>query len=146
MRRAAAALLAGAIVGGCGSSGLASPVALRRQASDICRDASPIRPPADPTASAQLTVFLSHGTTNLEGEITPLERLHAPAGEVGAVYAAALRAMKAEAVALRAATASIRRGQDPALAFKTLRQQLTPLERQVDQAWEALQIPACIER
>lgn len=146
MRRLAAAALTAAILGACGSSGLASPVMLRRRASDICHDARPIRPPSDPTNSAQLTAYLSHGINNVEGEITPLERLHAPGGEVGAVYAAALGALKSEVVALRTATASIKHGEDPALAFRALQRRLGPLEKQADQAWGALQISACLER
>jgi hypothetical protein len=145
VRRIAAALLAAATVAGCGGSGLGSPVALRRRATDICIDAPHLRPPSDPTVVTQLTAFVSHGIRNLEGEITQLHRLSAGSGEVGAVYGAALRALGAQVSTLHAALAAINRGQDPALAFRALGQQLRPLEKQADNAWGALQIPACLE-
>lgn len=133
------------VIAGCGG-GLASPVALRRQATDICKDTSSVSPPANPTAIDQLTAFLSRGRASLSNEVGRLGRLPASSGEVKAVYRAALGAMAAQAHALRAAAAAIQRGEDPALAFRALEQQLAPLEKQADNAWLALQIPACLER
>ena len=145
MRRLAPALLTAAILAGCGS-GLASPVTLRKHATDVCKDASLVNVPANPTLIGPLRSFLSRGTANLEAELGQLQRLSAPSGEVGAVYGAALRALAAEVGALRAANAVIKRGQDPATAFKALQAALAPLEKQADNAWVALQIPACLER
>lgn len=144
MRRIAAALLTAAIAAGCGG-GAASPVALHRRATDICIDAPHIKAPADATAVAQLTVFVSNGIHNLEAELTQLQRLRGVSGEVGAIYGAALRALGGQVQALRAALATINRGEDPALAFRALGEQLRPLEKQADNAWTALQIPACLE-
>lgn len=145
MRRVAPALLTAAILVGCGS-GLASPVTLRKHATDICKDASLVNVPANPTLIGPLTSFLSRGTANLEAELGQLQRLSAPPGEVGAVYGAALRALAAQVDALRAANVAIKRGEDPAMAFKALQAALAPLEKQADNAWVALQIPACLER
>lgn len=147
MRRLAGALITAVIIAGCGGgSGLASPVALRRQATDICKDVSHIVPPANPTLVAGLTSFLSRGTANLEAERGQLRQLRVPAGEVGDIYGAALAALAKQIHALHTATASIRLGQDPALAVKALQAQLGPLQQQADSAWVSLQIPACVER
>ena len=147
MKRAAAALVMAGILAGCGGSGLQSPVALRRQATEICEHTAPVSAPsASELSVAQLTAFLSQGTTSLQSQLTQLQALRVPAGEVGDVYHDALLALGAQLRALRTTTAAIKRGQDPALAFKALESQLGPLEKQADNAWNALQIPACVER
>ena len=147
MRLAGAALLTAGVLAGCGSSGLNSPVALRREATDICKHTAPVSPPsASELSPAQLTAFLSQGTTSLQGQLSQLQALSLPPGEVGDVFHDALGALTAELRALRSTTAAIKRGQDPALAFKALEAQLGPLEKQATNAWNALQIPACVER
>lgn len=148
MRRIDAAVLAAVIISGCGGgSSLDSPVALRRAATAICKHTAPVKaPPAGEPSSRQLTAFLSNGTANLEGQLGRLQKLHFATGEVGDVYHDALLALSSQLGALRATTAAIKRGQDPALAFKALQAQLSPLEKQADNAWVALQIPACVER
>ncbi len=146
MRRAAAALLTAAIIAGCGSSGLSSPVALRTRATDACKDTSPVIPPAAPEPTPkQLVVFLSKGAQGLQKELVQLRRLHLAAGEVNAVFSAALRALQAQVSALNQTVGIINGGEDPVLAFKALQQKLGPLEKQADGAWSALQIPACLE-
>jgi len=146
VRRLAAALLVAAVLAGCGG-GLASPVALKNHATRICRvTGRAINPTSTPASPGQLTAFLTVGIRNLQSELGQLRGLHAPSGEVGAVYGAALRSLAAELSALRSAVVAIRRGQDPALAFRTLQEQLAPLEKQANGAWQALGIPACLER
>lgn len=139
-------MLVAAVIAGCGSS-LSSPVALRQHATAICKRTSrSIGVTSAPTSLAELSAFLARGIGNLEIELAKLRRLRASSGDVGAVYAAALRALAAELPVLRAATGALRRGQDPVLAVRNLQRQLTPLEQQADAAWQALQIPACLER
>ncbi len=148
MRRIGAAVLAAVIISGCGgSSGLDSPVALRRAATAICEHTAPVKaPPAGEPTPTQLTAFLSQGTANLQSQLTRLQQLHIATGEVADVYRDALGALASQLHALRATTSAIKQGQDPALAFKALQAQLSPLQRQADNAWTALQIPACVER
>ena len=147
MKRVAAALLAAALLAGCGSGGgLASPVALRRNATDACQDTSTVIPPAAPEPTPkQLAVFLSKGARGLHKELIQLRRLHLAPGEVNDVFSAALRALQGQVSALNQTVAIINRGEDPVLAFKALQQKLGPLEKQADGAWSALQIPACLE-
>jgi hypothetical protein len=148
VNRIGAAALAAVILSGCGgSSGLDSPVALRRAATAICKSTAPVKaPPAGEPSSKELTAFLSEGTSNLQSQLTRLTQLHSATGEVGDVYRGALGALSSQLRALRAATAAIKRGEDPALAFKALQAQLSSLQQQADNAWVALQIPACVER
>lgn len=148
MKRIGAAVLAAMIISGCGgSSGLDSPVALRRAATAICKHTAPVKaPPAGEATSRQLTAFLSQGAANLQSQLSRLQKLHSATGEVGDVYHDALAALSSQLRALRATTAAIKRGQDPALAFKALQAQLSPFEKQAGNAWVALQIPACVER
>jgi hypothetical protein len=145
MRRAAPLVLAAVLISGCGS-GDASPLALRRHATAVCKASTPVTAPSGAEPSpGQLASFLSQGTANLQRELVQLQRLRGFTGEVGAIYSAALRALAAQVQALHRAITSIRRGQDPALAFTALQQTLGPLQKQADNAWSALQIPACLE-
>ena len=147
MKRAGAALRTFGLLAGCGGSGLQSPVALRRQATLICKHTAPVSAPsASELSVAQLTAFLGQGTSSLQSQLARLQALPVPVGEVGDVYHDALGGLSAQLHALRTTTAAIKRGQDPALAFKALEAQLGPLEKQADNAWTALQIPACVER
>jgi hypothetical protein len=146
VRLAAVALLAAAVVAGCGSSALSSPVALRTRATDACRDTSPVIPPAAPEPTPkQLVVFLSEGAQGLKKELSQLRRLHLAAGEVDTVFTTALTAVQGQVSALDQTVEVIKGGEDPVLAFKALQQKLGPLEKQADNAWSALQIPACLE-
>lgn len=78
-------------------------------------------------------------------ELEQLQELHPPA-EASDVYNAALDALAGDLRALQGTVRALGRQQDPVIAFKTLQQQLGPLERQADDAWQALQMPACLER
>ena len=146
MRRRAAglALLAVAAATGCGSVP-ASVIDLRRDAGAICRHTNrafnPL--PAAPR-QGQTAAFLSAGIARLSAELVRLRRL-GPPHDVADVYQAALAAMSQELDSLRGALAAIHRGEDPAIAFKELEQQLGPGQRQADSAWQALEIPACLQ-
>ena len=80
----------------------------------------------------------------LTTQLSKLRRLSAP-HDVADVYGAALGVLGQQLIVLRRAVTAIHRGQDPAVAFRTLGQQLTPLESQANNAWQALEIPACLQ-
>jgi hypothetical protein len=138
------ALLAVAVLTGCGSVS-ASVIDLRRDAGTICRHTNrAFRPlPALPP-QGQAGEFLSAGMARLRAQLAKLRRVNPP-HNVADVYQAALAAMGQELDVLQNAVRAIRRGEDPAIAFKELKQQLTPLQSQADNAWQALEIPACLQ-
>lgn len=141
-RSAGLALLAVAAVTGCGSVS-ASVIDLRRDAGTICRhtnrDFNPL--PALPR-QGQTVAFLDAGIARLRAELAKLRRVGPPAG-VADVYRAALAAQGQELVVLRNTVQAIHQGEDPATAVKELGQQLGPLQRQANNAWQALEIPDC---
>jgi hypothetical protein len=142
--RSGLALLAAAVLTGCGSVS-ASVIDLRRDAGVICRHTNrAFRPlPAIPP-QGQAAEFLSAGITRLRTQLARLGRVRAPHA-VADVYRAALAALGQELVVLQSAVRAIHRGEDPAIAFKELKQQITPLQSQADNAWQALEIPACLQ-
>lgn len=144
LRSAGLALLAAAAVTGCGSVS-ASVIDLRHDAGAICRHTNrafnPL--PALPR-QGQTVAFLSAGIARLRTELTKLRRVSPPTDVVD-VYRAALAAQDQELAVLKNTVQAIDRGEDPATAVKELGQQLGPLQRQADNAWQALEIPACIQ-
>jgi hypothetical protein len=138
------ALLAAAAVTGCGSVS-ASLIDLRRDAGVICRHTNrAFRHVPSLPSQGQAASFLSTGIGRLTPQLSLLRRLHPP-HDVADVYLAGLSALGHELAALRSAVKAIHRGQDPAMAFKTLKTEITPLESQANGAWQALQIPACLQ-
>ncbi|MFL5824002.1 MAG: hypothetical protein ACJ764_11225 [Solirubrobacteraceae bacterium] len=143
MRRSALPLLTVALLTGCGGTP-PSLADLRRDAGRICtRTNRAVAKVSPPSSSAPSTRFLTAGIARLEVELRQLSRL-TPSSDVAPVYRAGLKALADELSALRAAARAIRRGEDPAIAFRTLQRRLAPLESQAANAWEALQIPACV--
>jgi hypothetical protein len=144
LRSAGLGLLAMAAVTGCGSVS-ASVIDLRHDAGVICRHSNrafnPL--PALPRQGKTVT-FLSAGAARLSAELKKLRRV-GPPHDVADVYGAALAAQGQELVALRHAVQAIHRGEDPATAVKELGQRLSPLQSQANNAWQALQIPSCLQ-
>jgi hypothetical protein len=144
LRSAGLALLAAAMLIGCGSVS-ASLRNLRQDAGRICRHTNrafePL--PALPT-QGRAASYLSTGVARLGTQLARLRRLSAP-HDVADVYSAALGVLGQELSVLRRKVTAIRRGQDPAVAVRALREQLTPLESQANNAWQALQIPSCLQ-
>jgi hypothetical protein len=138
------ALLAVAVLTGCGSVS-ASLIDLRRDAGAVCRHTNRTfrQLPALPSA-AQAPTFLNGGIARLSTQLTKLRRVSAP-HNVADVYRAALAALGQELEVLQGAERAIRRGADPATAFKALGQQIAPLQSQANNAWQALEIPACLQ-
>jgi hypothetical protein len=144
LRSAGLALLAVAVLTGCGSVS-ASVKDLRQDAGLICRRSNRgFRGLRAPAGAAQAASFLTRGAGRLESQLGALRRV-TPPRDVADVYRAALTALAQELTLLRKAAADTRLGEDPALAYKTLGQQLGPLESQANNAWQALQIADCLQ-
>jgi hypothetical protein len=146
MRRSAAvAALAALVLAGCGSSRL-SPDELRAQASQLCNRAQTqtdrIATPLSPDGAA---AFVQKGIAVMEPELRHLRALRPPQ-ELASVYAAGTGALAAQIATLKAAVATIDRGDSPVTATKALGQKLAPLRTRADAAWRALQVPACLSR
>jgi hypothetical protein len=97
-----------------------------------------------PRSEAGGKAFLEHGVAALEPELGRLRALHAPS-EAADAYRAAVGALAGELRALKGAVHALDRQQDPVIAFKTLQQRLGPLEARANDAWRALQMPACVQ-
>jgi len=146
VRRLAIAAVAAVAAGGCGGAPPPSLLALRTQATRICLGASrQIGRIATPRSEAGGEAFLRRGIVVLAPERRQLRSLAAPS-EAADVYRAGVAALSGELGALREATHALAEQQDPVIAFRTLQQRLTPLESQANDAWQALQIPACTSR
>lgn len=142
---AVAAIAAIAItVSGCGSES-PSAAQVRTAAQRACTDAAHrlSRIPA-PRKPSDAEAFLRRGVSVLQPEMTALDRV-SPAPEQAARYTRARSATRGEVDALRSTIKGLQAGNDPAVAIKTLQQDLVPLQRQANAAWHALGIPACAD-
>jgi hypothetical protein len=140
------AVAAAIAAGGCGGAPPPSLIALRTQATGICSGVSrQIGRIATPRSEAGGEAFLRRGIAVLAPERRQLRSLAAPS-EAADVYKAGVRALSGELAALGEATHALAKQQDPVIAFRTLQRRLTPLENQANDAWQALQIPACTSR
>jgi hypothetical protein len=88
---------------------------------------------------------LKHGIAVLRPELAGLRGLHPP-NDAADVYSASLTAFANKLGALDTTVREIGGGADPVLAMKSLQGQLAPLESQEDGGWQALEIPACLNR
>jgi hypothetical protein len=132
-------------VSGCGGSQL-SMDALRDQAGQVCdaamARANRIRPPSTPAGTR---VFLERGVAALRPELAQLRALRPPS-DVADVYSLALGAFSRKLMLLDDTIRGLGRGTDPVIAIKTLQQGLAPAESAENGAWQALEIPACLNR
>lgn len=148
MRGRALATVAAAAVAavGCDSAPPPSLVQLRAQGARICAAASGrLGRIATPRTEVGGETFLTRAIAVLGPELQELHRLSAP-GDGADVYRAALDATAGELRALKGAVHALDRQQDPVIVFRTLQRRLAPLETQADGAWQALQMPACLQR
>jgi hypothetical protein len=145
MRRSAGlALLTVAALAGCGSVS-ASMVDLRKDAGIVCRQINhTFRGLSGPTTEAQAAKFLSGGAVRLAAQLQQLRRV-VPPHDVADVYHAGLGALDQEVVVLGGAARAIRQGADPGITYRSLKQQLDPIESQVNDAWQALEIAQCLQ-
>jgi hypothetical protein len=144
VRSAGLAALAAGALAACGSPS-DSLIALRHEAGAICRRTNRafggIRAPS---SDRQDGSFLRSGQIRLETQLRRLRALSAP-HEVADVYRAALSALGQELDGLRSAVGAINQGEDPALAYRRLEQQIGPDLNQANNAWQALQIADCLQ-
>jgi hypothetical protein len=145
--RALAAVAATAVVAaGCSSAPPPSLVQLRSQGARTCAAASGrLRRIPTPRTEVGGEAFLTRAIAVFGPELRELRRLSAP-GDGADVYRAALDATAGELKALERAVHALDRQQDPVIAFRTLQRRLGPLETQADGAWQALQMPVCLQR
>ncbi len=127
---------------GCGSSS-PSQAQLRSQATTICEQTNRSigRIPTPASAAGALT-FLNDGIAALKPELRSLKQLSA-SGDAVDVWNTAIHALSAQLAALQSTASDIQAGADPVRSFKSLEQTLGPLQTQANNAWQALQIPAC---
>jgi hypothetical protein len=139
------AALAALTASGCGDTP-PSLTQLQNQASRVCvvaaRQMDLIPSPAVPIGGE---AFLTRGVAVLAPELAQLRSLTAPR-EAADVYSTAMRALSQKVSAVRSTVRSLDQGADPVVSVRTLQQRLTPLESQEDGAWQALEIPACLNR
>lgn len=137
--------LAALAVSGCGSTPL-STSQLRSGATRVCllasRQTDRIATPASPAGS---DMFLARGIAVLKPELATLRTLRPPS-DLADVYATSMNAFANKLRALKDTIRDLSGGEDPVIAIKTLQQELAPIESQENGAWQALQIPACVNR
>lgn len=139
-------MLATLLLGGCGGGGQLSMGQLRTRAAQICttadRKAEKI---LTPTVPARTATFLRQGVSVLGTELAQLHALKPPQ-EVADVYGIAIRTFSRKLHVLNGTLRRLSRGDDPIVTVKTLEHRLAPLESNEDGAWQALEIPACLNR
>lgn len=141
--RAGAAGLAALALSACGGSSSSSPAQVRTQATAICQRANrQIGRIPTPASEAGALAFLNSGIAALKPELAQLRQLSV-SGDAADVWNAAIRALSEQLSALQSTAAQIQAGADPIMSFKSLQQTLAPLETQANNAWSALEIPAC---
>ena len=140
------ALALGLAVAGCGGGGQLSAGSLRSQATAVCTTAN-AQMTAIPTPStpAATVTFLNRGITVLRPELAALKALN-PSGDIAEVYGISLHAFSRKLDALTATVHNIDSGGDPVREMQALQTRLAPLESSENGAWQALQIPACLNR
>jgi hypothetical protein len=147
VRRAVlAAVCAALMLGGCGGGGPLSGDQLRSRATAFCsaagRQTERIPTPSSPAGGA---AFLKRGIAVLEPELRQLKTLKAP-DDLAQVYSTGVGAFAQKLKALRAAVRELDSGANPVTAMTALQQRLTPIETAEDGAWQALEVPACVNR
>ena len=81
----------------------------------------------------------------LDPELRGLRQLQPPS-DLRQVYSTAVSSFSQKLDALHQAARAVAGGGDAVVAIKALQQRLAPLEAQEDDAWQALEIPACLSR
>jgi hypothetical protein len=133
------------LIAGCGSQPLSSSQ-LATQATQVCRLAAQqtdrIPTPSSPEASA---LYLKRGLAVMTPELEQLRRLKPP-DDVADVYRVSITSFEKKVSYLRDTVHDLGKGEDPVIAMRTLQQDLAPIEKQEDGAWQTLQITACLNR
>ena len=146
IRTLACALACAILLAGCGGSGALSGDQLRSRATALCSSAGrqTDRIPTPPTPDGG-EAFLRRGIAVLEPEFKGLKKLKAPS-ELAQVYATGLGAFNQKLNALKSAVRQLGSGANPVTAMTDLQQRLAPIETAEDGAWQALEVPSCMNR
>ena len=140
------AVLVAALLAACGSAPELSDTELRTRATSACNAANHqtarIPTPHSPTDAE---TFLKRGVAAFTPELSRLRALRPPS-DLADVYKTSVDAFSKKLTALRTTLANVRRGRDPVVAMQALQQRLAPIEATEDGAWNALQVPACVNR
>jgi len=148
MRARVALAAAGVVlaVAGCGGGDSLSANDLRTGAGSICAAArAQTNRIAAPSSPAGAAVFLTRGVAVLKSERSQLQTLKPP-DDLGPAWSTAMDAFSQRLAAVSAAVRDLARGGDPVAAMKTLQQKLTPIEAREDDAWQQLEVPACVNQ
>ena len=140
-------LAAGLAIAGCGgSSPPLSMSALRSDATRVCTTTNAqMRAIPTPRAPAGAAAFLDRGISILRPELAQLRTLK-PTDDVAQVYGISLAVFSHKLRALTTTVHNIDSGGDPVKELQALQRRLAPLESSENGAWQALQIPACLNR
>ena len=132
------------LLAGCGGSGHLSGDQLRSRATALCatagRQTERIPTPAAPAGGR---AFLKRGIDALTPELRALRQLKPP-DDLAQVYATGVGAFTQKLSALKAAVRDLDSGTNPVTAMTALQQRLAPIEQAEDGAWQALEVPACM--
>jgi hypothetical protein len=141
---AASAIVIAVLLAGCGGSSKLSGDQLRTRATTLCADAGHqtdrIPTPSSPAGGA---AFLKRGVAVLEPELAGLKVLKPPT-ELAQVYSTSIGAFSQKVNAIKAAVRELGSGANPVTAMTALQQRLAPIELAEDGAWQALEVPACL--
>jgi hypothetical protein len=130
---------------GCGSKPLSSSQ-LVTQGTRVCARAGQLTDViAVPHTPAGTAAFLRRGIAVLTPELVALKALRPPT-DVADVYSTAIDSFSQKLAALKATLHDLNRGQDPVAALQGLQRRLAPIESSENGAWQALQLPACLNR
>jgi hypothetical protein len=144
IRMVAASVSAAVLVAGCGGSGSLSGDQLRSRATALCssagRQTDRIPTPSAPGGGES---FLKQGIAALTPELKGLRKLRAPS-DLAQVYSTGVGAFTQKLNALKTAVRQLDSGASPVTAMTDLQQRLAPIETAEDGAWQALEVPACM--
>jgi hypothetical protein len=147
--RARTALAAAGLVlavAGCGGGDSLSAKDLRTGAGSICAAArAQTNRIAAPSSPAGAALFLTRGVAVLRSERPQLQTLRPP-DELGHTWSNAMDAFSQRLAAVSATVRDLARGGDPVTAMKALQHKLTPIEAREDDAWQHLEVPACVNQ
>jgi hypothetical protein len=144
IRSFALVLGASVLIAGCGGSSTLSADQLRSRATNLCaaagRQANRIATPRSPAGAE---AFVRAGIAVLTPELKQLKTLRAP-DDLAEVYSTSITALSQKLRALQSAVREMNSGANPVTAMTALAQRLAPIETSEDGAWQALEIPTCM--
>jgi hypothetical protein len=146
MGRGAAVALAAFAIAGCGGSSSLSSSQLHLRATRLCDAAwfvtDRIPTPATPAGAK---TYLKRGISALRPELASLRALRPPS-DLAQVYRVSIDSFADKLAALQQTVHQLDTGADPIVAMRSLARRLAPIEASENGAWQALQVPACVNK